>query len=68
MTKTTAQLIAKSVARNTVVHVQGTPEMHDALTVECEDSVQTHDQDGLDLTEYWGTTDDGAEWRIHVTQ
>lgn len=70
MTKplTAAKLISESIDQNKIVHVEGTPELHDELLEESDDHVSTHDEEGLVLTEYWGTTEEGGEWRIHVTQ
>ena len=36
-----------------------------ALKVACEDSAAVHDSRGH-VTEFWGTDEDGDEWRVHV--
>lgn len=60
-TMTVAQAIETSVRETRIVHLAGIEDASDLL-IECEDSVQV---DGV--TEYWGTTADGGEWRVHLT-
>jgi hypothetical protein len=57
--------IAISVREGRIVHV-GFDDVDGgalltAFAAECDDSVVSGDE-----TEYWGTEDEGAEWRVHV--
>ena len=60
-----SQAIETSVRENRIVHL-GFDDVFggatlSALSVESEDSVVNGDE-----TEYWGTTEGGAEWRVHA--
>lgn len=61
MTTTVAQAIEQSVAQDETVHIEWTAEAAADLAVECDDSAETET-----VVEYWGTTEDGATWRIHL--
>ena len=64
---TAKQAIARSVSHDEIVHVDGDNQMHLDLSAWCDDSVQTRGTEpGQSLTEYWGTTDDDQDWRVHV--
>lgn len=54
--------IAQSIATNSIVHLSGDESVHLDLLAECDDSVENGT-----VTEYWGTTDEGYEWRVHVS-
>lgn len=44
-------------------------DMVNTLAVECDDWIEASGQPGPNdelVREYWGTDDDGDEWRIHV--
>jgi hypothetical protein len=66
-----ADLINESIANNTIVTVgygdyrlldeTEQTELLAALSLESDDNVQ-----GNDRMEYWGTDEDGNEWRVHV--
>ena len=58
---TTDQAIARSVSHTEIVHLPYSLADESALTAECEDSV-----DCPDRVEFWGTTEDGSEWRVHL--
>jgi hypothetical protein len=61
-TETEAErLIAESVHRDRIVTVDHSGDVADDLAACCEDSVTTRNG-----TEYWGTDDDGGEWRVHL--
>lgn len=60
---TAQHAIARSVSHNEIAwldlsDLEGT--VID-LTIECEDNVESGD-----IHEFWGTTDEGSEWRVHV--
>lgn len=61
-TMTAAQAaIARSISHNEIVHIDQDAEAHEELSLAAEDSVWNDP-----VTEYWGTTEDGSEWRVHV--
>lgn len=53
--------IARSSSHNEIVTIDFDAESAKELQLACDDSV-----DANDVTEYWGTTDAGDEWRVHV--
>lgn len=57
--------IRESVRTNSIIHLENLLEnlenLEDELLVESDGSA-----DAGPVTEYWGTTDAGHEWRIHV--
>lgn len=70
---TVTQAIARSVSYNEIValeanwesgpnHVQ---DLRGDLLVACEDWTSRDTERG-EVSEYWGTTDDGDEWRVHL--
>jgi hypothetical protein len=54
--------IARSVSHTEIVTIAYDADAAAALQAACEDSVGVPDE----RTEYWGTTDDGDEWRVHM--
>jgi len=58
---TAAELIRTSVRENRIVHARTDLAVSAGLSMESEDSVEA---DGI--TEYWGVTDDGEPWRVHM--
>jgi len=65
MTNTTNTIIetaiAQSVSTNSIVHLDAGSDVIDALAAYCDDSAEH-----ADALEYWGTDDDGNDWRIHA--
>lgn len=61
---TTHDAIARSVSHNEIVTIPYSTEAADALWAECDDHVDARASYGV--VEYWGTTDDGDEWRVHL--
>lgn len=55
------QAIKRSISHGEIVHLAHSEEAILALTAECDDNV-----DGNDEREFWGTTESGHEWRVHV--
>lgn len=53
--------IARSVSHNEIVTLDHDADVMSDLALECDDHVT-----GNTVEEYWGTTDDGNEWRVHV--
>lgn len=58
---TAAQAIKQSAQQNEIVTLGHDVTLMDQLSEESEDSVI-----GREVTEYWGTTEAGDEWRVHV--
>ena len=67
---TTARVTAaikRSVSHNEIVHIDACPADLQSLLLASDDSVEIRGDEGVvDLIEYWGTTDDGDEWRVHA--
>jgi hypothetical protein len=62
-----AEAIARSISHNEIVHVDLTVTPYDSdiptdLLVACDDWADSSPE----VTEYWGTSESGAEWRVHV--
>lgn len=55
------QMISESVSQSRVVRAADVPSLRGDLEAWCEDSA-----DGAGETEFWGTAEDGGEWRIHL--
>jgi hypothetical protein len=53
--------IERSISHNEIVTVDYDISLAMDLAAECEGSVETTDR-----VEYWGTTDEGDEWRVHL--
>lgn len=60
-TQTAADAIARSISHNEAVYLDASFEREEWLLVRCDD----HVQNGL-IHEFWGTSDDGDEWRVHI--
>lgn len=60
---TAAQMIAESTATTTTIHAAWSADLATDLLVECDDSVDTDER-----VEFWGTTENGAEWRVHLAR
>jgi hypothetical protein len=61
------EAIARSISHNEIVHVDLTATPYDSaittdLLVACDDWADASPE----VTEYWGTSESGAEWRVHV--
>lgn len=64
---TTAEAIARSVSHTEIVTVDYDAATAEELAAESEDSVPPYTTaSGQVLAEYWGTTEGGDEWRVHV--
>lgn len=59
---TVADLISQSIRSNEIAHAPYSAELAEALSVECEDSAEASET----VVEYWGTTEGGSEWRVHL--
>lgn len=59
---TAMDLIERSVSHTEIVSADWTAELAEELDLECEDSLEASET----TVEYWGTTDDGGEWRVHL--
>ncbi len=65
--------IARSAETNEIVTlgspleaIEGWREVMAELFAECEDCAETDQRSAM--AEYWGTTEDGHTWRVHVWQ
>lgn len=56
-------LIERSVSHTEIARAAWSEELAAALLLESEDSVETEE-----VVEYWGTREDGAEWRVHLSR
>ena len=54
--------ISRSVSHNETVHLAFGAEAISTLMVECDNNVENGD-----AHEFWGTKEDGSEWRVHVS-
>lgn len=61
MTNQAADLIAHSVLHDTIAHAKHSDALAEELFCLCDDDV-----DHGHVEEFWGTTDDGYEWRVHL--
>lgn len=59
---TAQQAIEESIRHDCIAHVCLPIEESDHLGCEADDCVEHHDEPRR--TEYWGTTDDGRDWRV----
>ncbi len=55
--------IARSISHDEIVTIDYHAEASEELQLTCDDWVVNT---AYGLTEYWGTTDDGNEWRVHI--
>ncbi len=60
-TTTASDLIDRSVSHTEIASADWTEELETDLQAECEDSV-----DAGERHEFWGTTESGSEWRVHL--
>lgn len=73
--ETVKTAIAESISEHSIVHIESmqrdadTMEMMDALSAECDGDADYASlaEDDARVYEYWGTTEDGYEWRVHLT-
>lgn len=56
-----ARAVARSVSHGEIVTVCDEGELCDELTALADDSAVNGT-----VVEFWGTTDDGDQWRVHV--
>lgn len=56
-------LIERSTSHTEIAHAEWSPTLAADISAECDDSVAA----SADVMEYWGTDEDGAEWRVHLT-
>lgn len=56
-----ADAISASIAHDQITFLADSQENRGFLRAECDDYVDTDD-----VIEYWGETDDGEEWRVHI--
>lgn len=61
MSHTAECAIARSISHTEIVTIDYDADAETDLLAACEDSV-----DAGEVTEYWGTDDEGREWRVHV--
>ena len=61
--RTSAAAIARSVSHDEIVHLDHDAAVAADLLVACEDSTTSDTE-----AEYWGTTEDGHEWRVHMAR
>jgi hypothetical protein len=61
MTTAVKNAINESILRDRIVLVEGTTENIEALDTACDDSVDN----GPEI-EFWGTDEDGDNWRVHA--
>jgi hypothetical protein len=65
------QAIRESIARDRIVTIGSDASIREALSSLADDSAEMSYYRGPDappgeMTEYWGTDDDGDHWRVHV--
>lgn len=54
--------IAQSVRTGQIIHITAATDDEEAeLSAQSEDSAEDPDH-----VEYWGTTDEGHDWRVHI--
>lgn len=56
-----ANAIARSISHTEIVTLDDEGDLRTALLALCEDNVEANG-----VAEFWGTADDGKEWRVHV--
>jgi hypothetical protein len=57
--------IDQSIHQNEIVHLDGDKYDCQELSLKCDDYVQTKDESGNTMYEFWGKQD-GEDWRIHL--
>jgi hypothetical protein len=64
---TAAEAIARSVSHDEIVVLQNQGAVQAELIAACDDWTDAGDDcDGRRIYEYWGTTVEGDQWRVHV--
>lgn len=58
---TAQEAIERSISHNEIVHAEYDEDLATELQFACEDSAENGD-----VYEFWGTTDGGSEWRVHL--
>lgn len=58
---TAEQAIERSISHNEIVTLDYSRDALSFLSSECDDSAEAHG-----ATEFWGTSEDGDDWRVHV--
>lgn len=58
---TAADAIAESIRHTSIVVIDDAPGLRDDLMTMCDDNIES---DGKH--EFWGTDDEGDDWRVHV--
>lgn len=58
-----ASLISRSISHTEIATAEWSADLAADLAAECDDSTEASDT----VVEYWGTDEDGAEWRVHLT-
>jgi hypothetical protein len=60
--------IDESIYNNKIVHIEHTSELEEELIILCDDYLDVYSSEGGYLThfDFWGTDDDGKEWRIYL--
>lgn len=66
MTTTATSLIERSISHTEIAKAEWTGDLYGDLLVECADWT-SFDDGGGETFDFWGTTDDGAEWRVYLT-
>jgi hypothetical protein len=54
-------LIQRSIAYNEIAHADHSDDLALDLLIACDDWVASST-----VSEYWGTTENGEEWRVHL--
>lgn len=63
---TAKDAINESISTDSIVHVLSLDVVQIELLRECENWSETGEDENGAIYEYWGTTDDGDTWRVHV--
>jgi hypothetical protein len=61
MNTVAANAIDRSISHTEIVTIDYDSDAASDLSVECDDNVSANG-----VTEYWGTNDEGNEWRVHM--
>jgi len=59
-------LVEQSIEHDRIEHADHTEGLAYYLSMASEDSAETRTAEGDAVYEYWGTTPDGDEWRVHL--
>lgn len=69
MTMTAEQAIARSISHNEIVTLDYDADVYQELldrVLEADNGIKSDWVDANEVTEFWGTTDDGDDWRVHM--